>query len=95
MSLILEPYLRKVVISFTLSDKLLLHGASTFLDFKHSSHHNTPEPKHTKTFPIDNRYYPSGYYIPYDFLGTTPWTPLLCFPQNSVPYVIRSMQYAY
>src|SRR6266478_1054102 len=68
----------------TLPDRSLLDGASTFLDFQHSGPNSVSG---SKTNPIDNRYYPSAHYIPHNFSGMTLWTPLLCFPLNTIPYV--------
>jgi len=65
----------------------LLCGASTFLNFKYSSCGDDLGPHPYKT-PVDNRYYIAARYIPDNFSGTTLWTPLPCFPPNTLPYVL-------
>jgi hypothetical protein len=96
VSLTYMLYVSRLVIDLVLPDEPLLCGASTFLDFEYSLSNDTHGPKSSKTkmIPIDNKYYPSAHYVPHDFSGTTLWTPLPCFPPNTLPYVITSVCHA-
>ena len=78
-----------------LSDKELLLGKATFLDLQLSppdfdkdlpKHLNKDLPEYLKKR-INNRLYLSADYLP-PHSGPTLWTPLLCFPENSLPSVI-------
>ena len=85
----ITSYIKLLEIHIVPSDKSLLLGVATFLDPQLSSpnFNATPPCKSHLNKRITNRYYLSANYLP-PGSGPTLWTPLPCFLQNSLPYVI-------